>query len=257
MNAVDISAALSSGMGTTVSVRPRRPGLYQINVPAHLADHDGAAVYVRPQADSLLRVSDIGQTSMRLSYSRKIDGDVVDVLKRLAAWHGLTFEGGEFGVLVPPNELVAAMLAMVQVQAAAEATVSASARRRASSERFRQEVRELLQRTFKEACRFDYFDEKSDAQGLWKLDALIHGPRADLGVAIVPSTTEGERAVGTALHVRAALSERRHFMVALPRDINDLPELTRKRLMSEFLVPVPAFEENRENVPVQLEALAG
>jgi hypothetical protein len=260
MTAADIQTALSIGLGTGIAVRARRPGLYQIHVPAYLADGDGAAVYVKALGDARVRVTDIGQTCMRLSYTRKIDSDVINVLSRLATWHGMKLEDGELATEVPANEIMAAMLALLQVEAAAEASIVAATKKRASTESFRTEVRDLLQRTFREACHFDYFDEKTDAQGLWKLDAMIEGPRANLGIAIIAGTTEGERAVGTAFHVRPALrgarADSRHFLIALPRDINDLPELTRKRVMSEYLVPVPAFAENPAKVPERLEELA-
>lgn len=248
MNAGDIKAALASSMGEAVIVRPRRPGLYQVTVPAFLIDRDPAAVFVRPMADGRVRVTDVGQTSMRISYTRKLTPDVLEALGSLASLHGIALDEGELSAVVQPDEVLAATMALVQVQTAAEVSIAVTVRRRASAEQFRREVQDILKEAFRESCLLNFFDAANDSEALWKMDAVIRGPRTDIAVAILGGTTEAERAVGTAAHIRHALRAHQ-FLVAVPRDINELPDLTRKRVMTEYLVPVPSFSEQRGVLP--------
>jgi hypothetical protein len=254
MNAPEITHAMTAAFGASVEVRARRPGLYQVTLPAHLADRDAALVFVRLLPDARVHVSDVGHTCMRLSYTRKLEADTLEAIGRLARFHGLSLENGEIGVTVPSDEILAATLALVHVETAAEVSIKASVSRRISAERFKDTVREFLKRSFNGACTLDYSDAKHDPKGLWSIDALVRGKRADIGIAIVSGATEGERAIGTALHMEGAMRGR-HFWVAVPRDINELPDLTRKRVMSEFLIPSPAFEDDREKVPDRIRTL--
>lgn len=255
MNAADLTRALESAF-TTASVRARRQGrLYQVEIPAYLADGDPALLYVRPRADSTLEVTDLGHTLMRLSYTRAITEKAERAIGDLAARHGFALEAGEIRVIVPQGELFAAVLGLSQVEAAAEVALT-STPRGLSVERFKTIVREALVAAFADRCQLDYRDP-SDHDGLWAMDAVIDGPTW-LGVAIVPSDIEAERALANKgrlapeLHLRG----RKTRWAAIPRDINALSDTTRRRLMASYLAPIPVYDEGHPELREQLGDLA-
>ena len=97
-----------------------------------------------------------------------------------------------------------------------------------------------LQDVFGAACELDS-RAANDPEGIFPIDAVIHGLRRPLGVAITPGNLQAERAVATKLHAERAMKPT--VWIALPRDIDDLETRTRSRLMSEFYAPIPRFAD--------------
>ncbi len=124
-----------------------------------------------------------------------------------------------------------------------------------SERRFREMVRQVLEEAFLDACVFDYFDRERDPQGVYAIEAMLRAGRWALAISVVPSQVEAERAVGNRLFLEPHLREP-HRWVALPKDINKLPDKTRARLMSSHLVPIPKFEEEVGAVKGKLLDLA-
>jgi hypothetical protein len=256
MDAESLTAKITESFGRSARVRARRPrSLYQVEIPAFLSDGDAAQVYLREIDSGEVEMTDLGHTTMRLSYTRKISAEVEEALTRLGERHGFRFESGEFSARMPFNEITAGAIGLAQIEAAAEAVVEASARHRVSERRFREMVRTILRDAFREACEFDYFDRVADPQGNYAIDALVRPGRNALVISVVPSQMEAERAVGNRLFLEPYLKEPHHW-VALPRDINKLPDKTRARLMSSYLVPVPSVEQEPDAVPERLRQLA-
>lgn len=257
MNAADIIAALGNRLGV-VDAKAVRPGVYQLAIPAWMADRDAAAIYVRPLPDGRLRVSDLGQTCMRLSYTQKLEDAELEALDRVAGNHGISLADGELAVDVPPSELLAATLGLVQVESAAEASIRANAMRRATSESFTTAVRAILVEKFNGACRLDYVDEADDPNQHWPIDALIDIRGTSVGIAIIPSALEAERAIGTKLHFEPKMkaASGRHRWVALPRNLGELTERLQGKVMSEYWVPTRVFDEDRAKAVAKIEEFA-
>ena len=113
--------AFASGLDAAARVRVRRPGsLFQVELPAFMGDGDVAAIYVRPAKEERLLVTDLGSTRTRLSYTRKLTGELDEELGRIAEGQGLVFEDGEIRAEVASRDLLATALGLLQVEAQAE-----------------------------------------------------------------------------------------------------------------------------------------
>jgi hypothetical protein len=258
LEVAEVSDILRRGFGSEASVRARRPGvLFQLNLPAFLADGDGIAVYLRPNADGRLTMTDLGHTCMRLGYSRKLTDPVLATVGELAQRHGFTLDQERIAAVIDRGDVIGAALGMIQVQSEAEVVVTRTAARGQNSESFRRMVRDVLGEAFKDRVEFDYH-EPDDREGLYSIDAMIHAPGAvDIGVAIVPSTVDAERAVAAKMHLAATLpGGGRRRWVAMPRDVTALDKKTQLRVMKEYLVPIPRFDDGRQLVAPKLLELA-
>ena len=253
----DISEMLRAGFGAEATVRARRPGaLFQVNLPAYLADGDAVAVYLRPSADGRLTVTDLGHTCMRLSHTRKLTNQVLATVADLAQRHGFTLAENRIAATIRGHDVLGAALGMIQIQSEAELAVARTVTRGEQSDRFRKVVREILGETFKGKIEFDYH-EPADKDGLYSIDAMIRALTMSIGVAITPSTVEAERAVAAKLHLAATLpGGARRRWIAIPKDISALDKKTQLRLMKEYLVPVPKLEDERDRVASKLLDLA-
>lgn len=257
MDAPELTRTLQAAFGAEASVRARRPNrLYQIDLPAFFSDGDAAAIFVRLREDGLITMTDLGHTCMRLSYTRSITSEVEGTISRLASKHGFVFNQQRIESDMPPAELLAGALGLIQIESEAEATIAATVARGERSEEFRATVRDELARIFKGSCVFDYHD-KADVDGLFSIDAFITlGDQRPLGVAIVPSNIEAERAVASKLYLAKIVPGNGRW-VAVAKDANSLSGKTRMRLMREYLVPVPKYEEeSREQFERKLVDLA-
>lgn len=255
MDATELTTIFRAGFGASARVRARRPNvLFQLDIPAFLADGDAAAIYVRPLGDGRALMSDLGQTCMRLSYEMSVGNKERETLARLATRHGFSLYEERLEAKMPMSELLAGAIGLIQIQAEAEATIVASVARSERSDSFRSVIRGVLRDHFGDACELDYH-EPSDKDGLYKIDAYIHTPIMPLGVAIAANDIDAERAVSAKLHLAAILPGKKRW-IAIPKDINSFQDKTRKRLMMEYLVPVPRYEDEPGRLPPALDALA-
>jgi hypothetical protein len=254
MTAEEIEIAIRAGFGERALIRTRRAGqIYQIQLPAFFSDGDGVNIFVRPSDDGRLRMTDLGQTAMRLSYTRDLNASAAQAMERLAAVHGFDYSNGEITATILLKEIFPAALGLAQIESEAEATIESAAKRGMRSEQFHQVVKEALIEIFGDRCQLNYHDE-TDPYAKYSVDAMITGP-VWLGVAVVPSDVEAERAVGSKLWLEPKITAR-HRWIAIPRNIEQLSAKTRGRLLNEFLTPVTAFENGRDSLPGKLKDLA-
>jgi hypothetical protein len=245
MDDKDLTAQLQAGFGSTARVVTRRPGIiYQVELPAFLADGDAVTVFVRPEPDGHVVITDLGQTCMRLSYSRALTATVTDDIELLAARHGFKFNEGQIFARVEPKDLFAYAMALAQTEAEAEAHIRARAPREIGAERFKTAVRHVLREAFGPQAIFEYRSPK-DPEGLYVLDALVNRASGPVGIALVPSEADAERAVATKLILDSKLTpEVGHLhWVALPRNLDSLPKKTQSRVEHAFEIPVRAIHQ--------------
>ena len=252
--ATDLADRLKQALGEGVRVRARRPNIFQVELPAWLRDGDVAMMFVQPRENGLLRLTDLGHTRMRLSYRKTLTPAMDRTLDTLARAHGLELEAGEVSVLLPAPTLAAGALGLLQVQSEADATITAAVERGERSESFKRSVVEALTAAFSTVCELNYHDPASDPEGIYALDALIHG-NVDVGVSIVPTDLDAERAVANKLHVLPSMKGRPRW-VAIPRNIEQLAVKTKMRLMQEHLVPLPVWDEGKDKLKDALSDLA-
>lgn len=258
MDANEPTSLFRASFGAAVEVRARRPGvLCQVEVPAFLADGDAAAVYVRPAAEpGRLLMTDLGTTCMRLSYTRKLAPSNLATLDRLAEMHGFKLMDGSLVATMPASELAVGALGLVQIESEAEATIEAARARGDVARGFRDTVRDALARAFPRGCTLDYHD-KHDRDGLYSVDAMItRGRKRSIGVAIAANDIEAERAVATSLFLDPKL-KKPHIWAAIVRDVNALAGPTRLRLISNYFVAMPRYEDDPEALKPRLMQLAG
>lgn len=240
----DLRNTLAAGFDASATVRVRRPGLiFQVELPAYLADGDAATIFVRPEGpEGQLTVTDLGNTVMRLSYTRTVSPAATDRLEKLARSHGFTFASGQFFRHVPAADLFPAALALAQLEAEAEFAVKAPAPKGITPERFREIVLDAIRSEFKET-EVDYVDERSDPQHLYPVDAVIRR-RHPVAVAVVPLEIHAERAVSSKLWLAqhdGSLADAK--WLALPRNMNALQRGTQGRLVAHYDVPMSRVED--------------
>ncbi|OHD57419.1 MAG: hypothetical protein A2Y33_08010 [Spirochaetes bacterium GWF1_51_8] len=68
-----IEKALNTQCHGQFIIRERREGIYQVIIPFFYEDGDIVEVYIIPLSDNKIKISDLGMTVMRLSYSYEID----------------------------------------------------------------------------------------------------------------------------------------------------------------------------------------
>lgn len=240
-----LTEQLRAGFGSTAKVTTRRPGvIYQVELPAFLADGDAVTLFVKPEPDGrMVVVTDLGQTCMRLSYSREITGSTVDELEKVAMRHGLKFSEGQIFARVPIEHLFTTALALAQTEAEAETHIRARAPKEMAAERFKSAVRQVLREAFGGMAEYDYRNREVDPEGLYPLDALVSNGDAPVGIAVIPSEADAERAVATRLLLEPQLNREfgRVRWVAFPRNIESLPKKTQARVTHSFEVPLPAI----------------
>jgi hypothetical protein len=246
---------LTRGFGEQVFVRARRPGLFQIDLPTTMADGDGAMVFMRAEGRRVT-VSDLGHTLMRLSYTQPLNDEMERRVAELANTHGFALEDGQVMARVELEGVLAAAWGISQVQAEAEASIRAPRVKGPRVERFRSEVLSALESAFAGHVELGFFDEKTDPEGLYRVDAVVRAKR-DLPIFVVANDIEAERAVATQFKLADEKRFLGHPFVAITRDVNRLRDQTRKRLMQRCFIPLPVFSEDVEQLHDRLERLAG
>ena len=249
--------AFASGLDAAARVRVRRPGnLFQVELPAFMGDGDVAAIYVRPAEQDRLLVTDLGSTRTRLSYHRKLTGELDEELGRIAEHQGLVFEQGEICAEVATRDLLATALGLLQVEAQAERLAVGSKRRTHEAAEFRQQVLALLHQVFGDTMQEPFYDKESDPEALYKVDALVKAVKP-LAIVLVPGDLDAERAVSAKLALQGScFAPAKTRWLAIPRDMERLTSKTRKRLNREFLTAGSTFEEDRVIVEERLRDLA-
>ena len=256
MSAADLESVLRATLGRTIEVRPRRPNtLYQLEMPAFLADGDASAIFVRPEPDGRVLMTDLGKTCMRLSYTRSLTDELLAALDRLAERHGFRLEEGSLISRMPVTQVAAGALGLVQVEAEAEAVIGVAKARGEQARRFRDAARAAVERAFPKKVTFD-FALPDDHDQLFKLDAYVNNTRGkSLGLALPANDADAEHAVQSALYIESRL-KKKHLLAAVVRDVNDLDPRTRMRLMKCLLVAVPRFDDETD-LAKQLKRIAG
>ncbi len=235
MNVDALTDALRGAFGGALVVRARRPGMYQVHVPATLCDGDDVAVFVRPQSAGRYVVTDLGHTLMRASYLQPLNTRMVEAIDRLAKRNGFGVEEGSVVTTVPGDELMAAVFGLVQVQAQAEMAVAAPVARMERADAFKQMVVEAIRHSLHD-CEVGFTDKMVDPEGLFPIDVMVHGRRW-VGVSIISNDNDASSATMAKLkHVHApSLATHRPLWAAIPKDLESLTQINRRRLMSEFL----------------------
>lgn len=240
MSLETIENLVRDALGGSASVKTRRPRLFQVGVPAYMADGDGASVFVREHDDGRLAVSDMGRTLMRLSYTRDITDRVEEDLSRLAAVHGFALVDGELVATIGPREIAAGVLGLVQVESEAESSIQIASSRREQATAFRVTVREALKEIFAERCHLNFSDPVVDPEGDYAIDAVIDGANT-LGVFVVANDFEVDRALVHKAKLDPVLLRRnpRRYWVAVPRDVGELSPRSRRKLDPEYITASP------------------
>lgn len=250
MEADELNERLRAGFGSTAQVRARRPGkLFQIELPAYLADGDAATIFVRPELDGRVTITDLGHTCMRLSYVRPVSGTAENTIRRIAERHGFKFHQGQIFSAVTTEDLFTSALRLAQIESEVEAAVPVRASRELRLEQFRTIVRDAIREAFARVT-FDYYDQARDPEALYALDAVVPGPEKVLGLAVMPTELEAEHAVATRLFLKPVLESQASpvLWVALPSDLGSFREKTRARVEASFMTPMPTISRGGDQL---------
>jgi hypothetical protein len=114
MNYVEM---LRSQFNNYVDVRERRPGIYQLVAPLYHDDGDMVDIFLESK-NGIVRVSDLGMTLMRLSYSYDIDTPNKErIFHRILAENHVQEEQGNLYIDARPESLYPAILQFSQAVA--------------------------------------------------------------------------------------------------------------------------------------------
>jgi hypothetical protein len=236
-NSESLAGTIMRGFGDAATLRTCRPGrLFQVEIPAFLPDGDGVQLYIEPGDGDRVRVTDIGQTTMRLSYTRDIDDAATAALARAAQRNGFMLEGGTLSAEVLEKELIPALFGLAQIQAVAEATIRPAKHRGQRAEEFREIVLSVLREVF--AGNLEERVPLPASPELYEVDAILHGDRP-IAIFAVPSDLEAERAI--ACRFRGQELQVRNWL-AVPRDIEALSAKSRDRLIDAFTIANSRFD---------------
>lgn len=252
----ELMHAFTSGLDGQARVRARRPGrIYQIELPAYLADGDVAEVYVRTAPSGRMIVTDLGTTRMRLSYDREITPDIDSHLATFAESQGFNLKQGELQAEVGKGELLAAALGLIQIEAQADRMLAGVRKRQRDAVQFREAVLGLLRELFgDDRLSPDFHDGVADPDRLYAIDALVKGPRP-LAIATVPSDLAAERAVIAKAHLEGLVSPSTWWL-AIPKDLGRLSSKTQMRLSKAYQPVGYAFADDRAEVASTLKKYA-
>ncbi len=148
---IDYREMLSEQSRFNIDIRLRRPGVVQVYVPMNHEDGDGIEVFVdeRYNIDGKIRVTDLGKTLMRLSYTFDVDSDSKrSILNRIVESNGANIEDGEIFIDVDYGDLYASAMQLAQISA------------KVSSMRFHK--REIQQSDFFDVLKYFILDNLSD-----------------------------------------------------------------------------------------------
>lgn len=256
MNGEKIESILRFCLGSDVRVVVRRPNLFQVLVPAYFADRDVVQIFAKPLRSGQLRLTDLGHTRMRLSYTRDVNVEVDDAITDLVESHGFRLDEGRIVFDAYAHELVAGVFGLAQVESAIMTNIPMPKVRRAQDGGFGQKVRELLKESFGDRCDLQVYDRVRDPSADFALDAVIRGKRMTIGVAAVSTNTVAERAVGTQPRAVALVEAPAMGWAVVCQNMDNLAALTRRRLLSTYPLQFPVFEQDRERIPKVINDLA-
>jgi hypothetical protein len=100
-----------------INVRLRRPGLIQVYVPMLHEDGDIIEVFIdeRYPHDGKVRITDLGKTLMRLSYTFEVDTDSRrGILNQIVMANGVEIEDGALFMDAEKHEVYAAVMQLAQ-----------------------------------------------------------------------------------------------------------------------------------------------
>lgn len=235
-----LTQAVLTGLGDHVSVRSRRPGrVFQVEIPAYLADGDSAILFVEPsKRGSGFLVSDLGHTVMRLSYTKDVTDHVLSELGELADRHGFSVLDDAIEATVSETELIGALFGLAQIESSAEDMLRKTQKYGPQPEEFRELVVEALRQEFRDLVQVNVpVGSSSDAD--FRVDAILK-LRKTVAVEAVPNDLEAERAIGN--RYRAKDSNEIQLWVAVPREMKKLNRRTQDRLVDAFVVSGSKYE---------------
>lgn len=243
LDSAQINRALKDAFGALVSVRARRPGLLQVNVPAVMGDGDGALIFIRRMSDGRIEITDMGHTAMRATYTQPWSDKMREPLSALSRAQGFEFVDGSVVSHVPDDQLLAGIFGLVQIQSKAEVVLVAAVQRQERSDRFRGDARDVIRAAFPDAV-FDYTDRLLDIDGLYPIDVLIPGPR-ELAVAIVANDNDAASATMAKMKaLQGGMAARRPRWAAVLRNLSDLSQVSHRRLINEnFNIPSAEWDD--------------
>ena len=235
-----LSSAVMRGLGDHVSVRSRRPGrLFQVEIPAHLADGDSAIIFVEPSKDGHgYKVSDLAHTVMRLGYTRDVTDHNIEQLGELAERHGFSVTEDSIETHVGERELIGALFGLAQIESSAEDMIRKTSQHGPQAEEFRELVIEALQREFRDAVQVNVAIGGS-AKGDFTIDAVLK-LRKTIAVEAIPNDLEAERAIGN--RFRAKDTDDIQLWMAVPRELKRLNRRTQDRLVDAFVLAGSKYE---------------
>lgn len=245
ISAESMRSLFTRGLDSGATVRVRRPGaLYQLELPAFADDGDGATVYIRPRGNGELVVTDLGATRMRISYESSLTPTLDLELGKVARGHGYVLRDGAFECIVPAEELVPAVLGLLQLEAVSEQFVVKTRVRKQEASAFRESVVSLLEELFKGHVETAFTDPVRDPDGLFAVDAVVRTARKPMAIALVPNDLDAERAVSAKMTTQALLPGA--LWLAIPRDIDKLRTDSRRRLQKEYMPVVSEYSDERD-----------
>jgi hypothetical protein len=251
MDVAKIQDQICKSMCADVQVLPRPDGRLLVQTPFTFPDGDGYSIYLQQLPSGGVRITDLGNTLMRLSYSEDIDkfteGTRAKILDRIIAEHGLVNSDGEFLLETPASEIGPSLFRFGQALTHIH-DLSYLKRARVESTFYEDLARELSTVVKAEIVHPDYeVPELADA-GNYVIDFCIDGERP-LFVFGVPGADKAKLTTITLQYLQKHQTQFESLLVFA--DQAKLPARDFQRLMNvggEMISSLAAHDELQQKI---------
>lgn len=116
MNTTQITEIVRSQFGDSFLLFEKRPGVYQFSSSFYHEDGDAFEIYLVPENDDLIKITDFGMTVMRLSYYYELDTDRKnEIFTKIIRENRANVYNGIIEIFTKPNLIYASVMQMAQV----------------------------------------------------------------------------------------------------------------------------------------------
>lgn len=114
----DILRHIKNDFNNRVSIKQKRPGIFQLYLPIYHEDGDMIDLFIVPKEDDRYSLCDYGLTLQRLSYSYDIDTENKEtILQRIIFENGLNEEKGNICLETSPENVYSDIMHITQAYA--------------------------------------------------------------------------------------------------------------------------------------------
>jgi len=107
---------ITEGFKRTISLKLRRPNLYQLYVPYYYPDGDMIEIFLAPQSSNSVLIQDMGLTLMRLSYDFSMDSkNKQKIFREILTQFTAEEKEGNIQIIAPTDQIFPYLMQFIQL----------------------------------------------------------------------------------------------------------------------------------------------